>query len=168
MEEKSFFYIDKHGVQQGPRTIKQLENEYVISRDTMVWCQGMTDWYKASEVEELNGICDTRPPILEVHLRNEPCAEKDVRPSESCPHTWLIESILSTMLCCVATGVVGIIYASKVENLWSSGRYEEARNAANTAKIWFIIGTSLAFMGIVIYVILITIVPMSMMSSYFL
>lgn len=166
MEEKSFFYIDKQGVQQGPRTIKQLENEYVITRDTMVWCQGMTDWRKACEVEALGAICDNRPPVLEVHVHNEPQTERMTKPTELCPHTWLIESILSTLFCCVVTGIVGIVYASKVENLWLSGRYEEARSAANTAKIWFIVGTVLALVSIIGYFILMAcaVLPFGMMS----
>lgn len=167
MEEKSFFYIDSYGVQQGPRTVRQLEGEYVIMRDTMVWCQGMTDWRRASEVDELREICDSRPPVLEVpQMRNEPRMERNYQPTELCPHTWLIESILSALFCCIVTGVVGIIYASKVEGLWSSGRYGEARSAANTAKTWFIVGTALSLVLIVIYLILMAmaILPFGMMS----
>lgn len=166
MEEKSFFYINKQGVQQGPRSIKQLENEYVIMRDTMVWCQGMTDWCKASDVEELSGICDSRPPVMDVYVHNEPPVERNRKQNEPSPHTWLIESILSALFCCVVTGVVGIVYASKVENLWASGRYEEARAAANTAKIWFIVGVALALVSILLYLGLMfaAVLPLGMAS----
>lgn len=54
------------------------------------------------------------------------------------PKSWLLESILATILCCLL-GVVGIVYASKVETLWYQGRHEEAFQASKNAKIWTLI-----------------------------
>lgn len=150
MEEKSFFYIDGNGVQQGPRTVKQLESEYVIGHNTMVWCQGMKDWCPASQVEELRGICDSRPPILETPVHREqpaPCSTM----KEPAPHSWMVESILATLFCCVVFGIIGIVYASKVDSYWLAGRYEEARSAAKTAKLMFILGVSSAALFLLIY-----------------
>lgn len=56
------------------------------------------------------------------------------------PKTWLAESILVTILCCLPFGIVGIIKASNVSSLWQAGRFEEARAASASAKKWTLIG----------------------------
>lgn len=150
MEEKSFFYIDANGVQQGPRTIKQLESEYVIGRNTMVWCQGMKDWCPASQVVELAEMCDNRPPMVEAPIHHEPTPAYPT-PKEPAPHSWMVECILATLFCCVVFGIIGIVYASKVDGYWLVGRCDEARSAAKTAKLMFILGVSSSALLLLIY-----------------
>ncbi len=55
------------------------------------------------------------------------------------PNNWLWQSIVATILCCLGFGVVGIIYAAKVDSLYYKGQYEEAERAAKRAKIWTLI-----------------------------
>jgi uncharacterized membrane protein YvbJ len=69
------------------------------------------------------------------------------------PKTWLVESILATVLCCLL-GIVGIIYAAKVESLWSQGRKAEAIEASKMAKTWTIVSAILGASFIVIYLAL--------------
>lgn len=61
-----------------------------------------------------------------------------------CPKTWLTESILVTIFCCLPFGIVGIVNASKVSSLYAQGKYTEAEirsaNAKKWVKIAFIIG----------------------------
>lgn len=61
-----------------------------------------------------------------------------------CPKTWLTESILVTIFCCLPFGIVGIINASKVSSLFAQGKYLEAEMRSANAKKWvkiaFIIG----------------------------
>lgn len=61
-----------------------------------------------------------------------------------CPKTWLAESILVTIFCCLPFGIVGIVNASKVSALYAQGKYAEAEirsaNAKKWVKIAFIIG----------------------------
>ncbi|MCB9183067.1 MAG: CD225/dispanin family protein [Flavobacteriales bacterium] len=56
------------------------------------------------------------------------------------PRTWLVESILVTLLCCVPFGIVGIIHAAKVNELWDRGDLEAAEAASRDAKRWTTIG----------------------------
>ena len=49
------YYILENKERKGPFSLEQLA-EMGISPDTMVWCKGMANWTKASEVEELAGI----------------------------------------------------------------------------------------------------------------
>lgn len=53
------------------------------------------------------------------------------------PNNFLAWAILSTIFCCVPFGICSIVYAAKVDSLWYSGNYDEARKAARTARTWF-------------------------------
>ena len=56
------------------------------------------------------------------------------------PKTWLMESILVTLFCCLPFGIVGIINASKVESLFYAGNADEAFRLSQEAKKWTMIG----------------------------
>ncbi|TDH21433.1 TIR domain-containing protein [Segetibacter sp. 3557_3] len=73
------------------------------------------------------------PPINQVHAS---------------PKNWLTESILSTLFCCLPFGIVGIINAAKVNNLYAAGDYNGALKASQDAAKW----TKIAVVsGIVVY-----------------
>ena len=56
------------------------------------------------------------------------------------PKSWLLESILVTLFCCLPFGIVGIINASKVESRFYAGDIEGAELAAEEAAKWTKIG----------------------------
>ena len=66
------------------------------------------------------------------------------------PKTWLLESILVTLFCCLPLGIAGIVYAAKVNSLWASGNEEAAIQASANAAKWTKYGL---IGGIIIYVI---------------
>ncbi len=72
-----------------------------------------------------------------------------------CPKTWMAESILVTLFCCLPFGIVGIINASKVSSLYTQGNYAEAQQASINAKKWtkigFFIGVAVVIMYLLIY-----------------
>jgi hypothetical protein len=69
------------------------------------------------------------------------------------PKTWLTESILVTLFCCLPFGIAGIVNASKVESAFLAGNITEAyRRSAEAAK-WTKIAFWLGLVGIVIYAI---------------
>lgn len=60
------YHIAVNGKTEGPYDkirIKQLINEGVIGSDSLVWKDGMPDWKKISEIDELNDILSSLPPI---------------------------------------------------------------------------------------------------------
>ena len=69
------------------------------------------------------------------------------------PSSNLVLAILSTIFCCVPTGIYAIIQASKVEKLYLAGDYNGAEIAAGDAKKWSIIGMVLSVICWIIYVI---------------
>ncbi len=70
-----------------------------------------------------------------------------------CPKTWLAESILATIFCCLPFGVVGIVYAAKVSSLFAAGNIEAAEEASRNAKKWTLIGCCTGIVLILIYVV---------------
>jgi hypothetical protein len=66
------------------------------------------------------------------------------------PKTWLVESILVTLFCCLPFGIAGIINAANVSSRFAAGDIEEASRASAQAGKW----TKWAFwMGLILYVI---------------
>lgn len=69
------------------------------------------------------------------------------------PKTWLLESILATLLCCLPFGIVGIVYASRVESNWYAGNRDIALSSSRTARTWTLISFACGLASIVVTVI---------------
>ena len=69
------------------------------------------------------------------------------------PDNNLVWGILVTILCCLPFGIVSIIKASSVDNLWAQNRYDEAYQAAASARKWAWIGAGTGFFVIVVHII---------------
>ena len=74
------------------------------------------------------------------------------------PKNWMTEAILVTVipLCCLCNifsllGIVAIVYASKVNNLYFAGLYREAEQAAKDAKMWVVVTFWIAIGYTVLY-----------------
>lgn len=67
------------------------------------------------------------------------------------PKTWLTEAVLITLFCFPPFGILGMIYASKVEIYMYQNDYEKAVIASNLAKKWVRFGL---IAGILLYAIL--------------
>ena len=66
---------------------------------------------------------------------------------------YLVLSIICTLCCCLPFGIVGIVYAAKINSSMAAGNYEEAKNAAKSAKIWIIASAVVGLIVEVIYII---------------
>ena len=64
-----YYYVEDKKA-KGPYSIEQLA-EIGISPDTLVWCKRMTNWVKASEVEELSDIMTLRAENLNAQVVND-------------------------------------------------------------------------------------------------
>lgn len=87
-----------------------------------------------------NGTCPHQQPMGQMTL---------------CPKTWLVESILVTIFCCLPFGVVGIVKASNVEAIWRRGDIVGAEAASQSAGFWtklgFWIGLAINILGPVLW-----------------
>lgn len=68
------------------------------------------------------------------------------------PNNYMVLAILSTIFCCIASGIASIIYASKVNECYARGEYEEAEKASKNAKMWALIGIGISALVWIIYI----------------
>lgn len=81
------------------------------------------------------------------------------------PNNYLALAILSTIFCCLPFGIVSIVFASKVDNLWNIGDYNGAMEAARKAKTWFWLSFGLGLvLDIIILIYYIAIIGVAFLS----
>ena len=60
-------------------------------------------------------------------------------PTNSMPPTYLVWSIVMTILCCTVPGIVAIIYSAQVSSKFYQGDIQGAQRASQRAEIWIIV-----------------------------
>ncbi len=157
---KKYYYSDGQN-QYGPFTIEELK-EKNITKDTLIWYEGLDQWKKAELFPELQNVYIKIPQPIPQPTYNQPPNIPNYNNSYSSnnnlnkpypPKNWLIESILVTIFCCLPFGIAGIINANKVNNLYNAGDYEGAQKAADEAKKWTTIGAIVGLVLVIIYII---------------
>lgn len=155
---KKYFYTDGNE-NYGPFTLEELEAQG-ITRETLVWYEGIDDWKPAGSVFELNPLFRTPPPrpahmpppVPEnMELPESAPYPAPVRYQEKPPKNWLIESILTTIFCCLPFGIAGIVNAAKVESRFYAGDYGGALAASEEAKKWTMVSFWIGLVFGVIY-----------------
>lgn len=69
--------------------------------------------------------------------------------------TYLVFSILATVLCCLPLGIPAIIFATKIDKAQAMGDYMGAQDAAKKSKMWSIIAAASCAVVLVLYFVLI-------------
>ena len=143
---ENYFYLNEKNEQKGPISPEELISNGV-TKNTLVWKNGMAQWLPAGEVSELANLFTDTPPSPPTPPTPPP---SPLTPPTPKPENWLIWAILSTVLCCLPLGVVSIIYATKVDNLWNSGQQEEAIKASNMARLFFFLALGGGVLALII------------------
>ena len=142
-----YFYIDSEGVQKGTFTLEDLRKE-PVRKETMVWTQGMPEWQRAKDVVALQPLFEI--PTTPQMQYNEATPPQKTSYQQAAAHdmpmmpkTWMVESILVTILPFVLCGnvlsligIAAIVNASKVESLFNSGLFAKATEASDNAARW--------------------------------
>ncbi len=81
------------------------------------------------------------------------------------PNSYLALAIISTILCCLPTGIVSIIYATKVNSSYEDGNYDEAISASKNAKTWGLVSIGIAVVGWLIYILIFGVALFGAMSN---
>lgn len=136
------YYILQNNIKQGPFSEEELSSKN-INANTMVWSVGFANWKEAKDVPELSNILSNLPP--------EPPVLK------SMPKTWLVESILVTCFCCLPFGIIGIVNATKIEEEYNCGNYQQALQHSKQAKKWVFLGFFIALALFLIYILILLI-----------
>lgn len=70
---------------------------------------------------------------------------------EPMPPTFLVWSIVTTILCCTVPGIVAIIYSAQVSSKFYQGDMEGARRSSRRAEIWIIVSFVLGVLSNTLY-----------------
>ncbi|QQL45317.1 CD225/dispanin family protein [Sulfuriroseicoccus oceanibius] len=138
------WYYTENGTQQGPVSGEQMTaliQSGRLTSQSLVWREGMANWLPVAQVPELSALAQSGPPATS-HSPYQPPASTPTHPGmpigPEIP-TYLWQSIVVTLLCCLPTGIVAIVYASKVNSLRLNGDQAGAQEASNNAKNWCLI-----------------------------
>lgn len=144
-----YYYSDglkKHG----PFSLEELK-ALRLNRKTLVWHHPREEWIPASEYPELSeSLSDDAPPLDRGKRTAFSGGDFENR---KLPRTWLVESILVTIFCCLPFGIVGIVNAARVETRYSCGDYEGALKSSKEAGKWTQIGFWIGVAVVAVYAV---------------
>ena len=161
----SYYYLDAANQQQGPLDGNLLPSKGVTAQ-TLVWANGMAEWTPAGQVAELQPLFAVAQPAAApqpapaqpAYQQPQPAYQQPAAGAPAKPDNYLVWAILSTICCCLITGIVSIVYSTKVDGLYAAGQYAEAQAAAKSAKNWALGGAIAAgviwLLYILIYVVI--------------
>ena len=72
--------------------------------------------------------------------------------------SYLVPSILVTVLCCLPFGIPAIIYAAQVQEKLQRGDIAGAQQSSKNAKTWCIVAVVAPLVGVVLYVVFIAVI----------
>ncbi len=150
------WYYSKNGTQFGPVAEEELSGKIAsgeVSGADLIWQEGMTDWKPASQVPAFQGSAPMAPPP--VSTGNVSMAQPPAMATgqyQQIPN-YLWQSIVATVLCCMPFGVVGIVYAAKVDGLVARGDIAGAQAASKAAKTWTNVAVGIGLLFAVIWVV---------------
>ena len=131
------YWFILNGVQLGPVEESELA-KVGITPDTPVWHEGLAEWKSARDIPALAHLFEQTPPRAEERPSQESKGSDFIwRP---CPETYLAWNIISTILCCLPFGIVGIIYSAQVSSCHQRGDFAGAERASRLARNWLIAG----------------------------
>ncbi len=150
-----YFYSDGKD-RFGPFSIEELKAKN-ITPDTLIWFEGLSDWTSARDLPELRELIQlsSDPPEPSSTDLPDPVGGAntplDATHSGVKPKNWLLESILVTIFCCLPFGIVGIIFAARVDSSYAAGDYQGAERSSKEAGKWTKIGFFSGIAVIVLY-----------------
>lgn len=106
------YFIHKDNQQQGPFSIEELKDQS-LTRDTMVWYEGLDGWIKAEEVVELTGLFKMTPPPLIKEMaetKNDRNTTQVANPKSGSSKTMIIFGLVAVAIICF---VVYILQSKK-------------------------------------------------------
>lgn len=138
--------LEKHG----PFSLEELKAKKLNPR-TLVWHHPREKWIPAEDFPELRDSLSEDPPPLESNRSQK--AGTAVNYDRKLPRTWLVESILVTIFCCLPFGIVGIVNAARVETRYSCGDFDGAVRSSKEAGKWTQIGFWIGIAVVVLYAV---------------
>ncbi len=175
---EKLYYYRFNDQNLGPLTAQEILNRGIDVNSTYVWTQGMTDWQLAKDVTDFNGGIPQPPSSQTNYNESQTHQNLGYPPSQQAPSTSpnqyanntqqkpinignqpkpnnnMAIAVVCALLCCMPLGVVGIVYAGKVNKLYNEGNVTEAQEYADKAKKISTIGIIVGFVVNIIVIIL--------------
>lgn len=145
-------WVHLNGVQQGPYTFDQLQ-QLPVDPQTPVWYEGLPQWMPAGQAPATAPLFATQQP----QPQPQPQPQQQWQPQQTQagyqsasdprvvfvqapqrPATYLIWSILLTVLCCSPFSIIAIVTGAMVNSRYNAGNYDGARRMSNVTE-WMII-----------------------------
>ena len=148
------YWVIINDTRLGPMSLEQLMRTPGFGLESPVWREGLPDWVPARDLPEFAslyprpsqpagyGYGPSRQGAYGSPYDRQPSYAPGMpqpAPQEPMPSTYLAWAILSAICCCLPTGIVAIVYASKVSPLYLRGDMEGSRQASEKAAMWTII-----------------------------
>lgn len=155
------YWIIINDVQMGPKTLEELRVQPGLSLNTPIWHEGLPDWTTVAMIPEIaawfNVPVDSygQQPYSQQSYGQQSYSQQpgyqqqapygqqpygQQQPGQPpMPQNYLVWAIVVTICCCIVTGVIAIVYASKVSPAYYRGDYLEAEKASERASMWVII-----------------------------
>jgi hypothetical protein len=165
---EKYYYVGAGNQACGPILPTEFQSNG-LTADTLVCRVGDQAWTRLGDIPELLGYVAPAPPKApQAPSVPQPPYGQPQQPygqpqqpytqpqqpynaNNYPPSNNMVWAVLSTILCCIPTGIYAIIRASKVNELWAMGQFDESRKAAKDAATWSIIGAVLSLVFGFIY-----------------
>lgn len=153
------WYYSKNGTQIGPIAEDELSAKIKsgeVSSTDLIWQEGMPDWKPFSQVPAFQGSIAQIPPQISPQ-GGVPMVQPPAMSAGQYPQipNYLWQSIVATVLCCMPFGVVGIVFAAKVDGLVARGDLAGAQAASKSAKTWTSVAVGSGLLVTVIYLVIV-------------
>ena len=130
------WYYSKNGTQLGPISEEEMSAKVKVGEiapTDLIWQEGMADWKPAGQVSAIQGN-------FSVSQSSTPQAQMPAKNYGQHPpvRNYLWQSIVVTILCCLPLGIVGIVFATRVDTMLANGDIAGAQTASKSAKTWTI------------------------------
>lgn len=135
------YYYSKNGQQLGPSPIEVIKNMVAsgqLQPSDLVWTEGMSEWKPLSTVPELAGAAPSAVPLSSVGGPPPVVAAQAtvLPPAGTQIPNYLVQSILTTLCCCLPLGIPAIVFASQVNSKMATGDFTGAAESSRKAKMW--------------------------------
>lgn len=151
------FFIVKNGATSGPfKGLEELERQGVTP-DMPVWYEGLPDWTPAMVAPLTRQLFVSDSPFMSARAEStaatplnapantEPAPAHPydtvaaVTPDVAKPQTFLVLSIVVTLIFNFIAGIVAIIFSCMVTSKWKNGDYQGAVRSSFRAQWWIAI-----------------------------
>lgn len=141
------WYYAKDGQQVGPVTedeLRQLRENGQVSDADLAWNESLSDWMPIGSLPQFAEAAppeqssEPSPPastLTPVVSAGVAASSGTTPPGQPIP-TYLWQSIVCLVLCCLPAAIPAIVYSTKVDPAVARGDFAAAKQASDNARLW--------------------------------